>query len=61
MNVDIGERGRTVSFLGIHKWDLLCSVVDIVGGWFKLRDGNRESLQCWVLMSYSVDIQYRFN
>jgi hypothetical protein len=26
MNVEIGERGRAVSFLGIHNSDLLCSV-----------------------------------
>jgi hypothetical protein len=27
MNVEVGERGRAVSYLGIYKSDLLCSAV----------------------------------
>ncbi len=41
MNVEIGKRGRAVSFMGIHKSDFLCSVHKNAHEYCLLNAGNK--------------------
>jgi hypothetical protein len=40
MNVEIGNRGRAIPFLGIHKWDFRRSAQGSEGGSTRARAGT---------------------